>query len=232
MLFERGLLRYDTYTPTHNYLFHDYGEQSNGHGNNEWYKHKKERFRLMAIRRAKKILNLLDEQLPESHLANLGLYGLGKRRSLAQLQRFTHMDFKLKQGNEGAETVCLHSDYVTYDKSISPVANLYDEPANLDAQPEYPLRTQLKFVHQPTYDLPPNLDQPALGESDFVHHPASVARSPLSKLPSASLLFLLWVFGLVLWCLLFLNNPPSEFSTKKRSPRKAKPAKKRVYKDV
>ena len=225
--------RYDTYTPTRNYLFHDGGEQTNGHGNNEWYRHKKERFRLMAIRRAKKILNLLDEQLPESNLANLGLYGLGKRRSLTQLQQFTNVDFQLKQGNEGASTVCLHSDYIKYDKSISPVANLYDEPANLDAQPEYPLRTQLKFAHQPKYDLPSNLDQAALGDSDTAHHPAAVARSPLSKLPSASLLFFLWVFGLVLWCLLFLNNPPSEFSSSsKRAARKAKPAKKRVYKDV
>ena len=190
----------------------------------------------MAIRRAKKILNLLDEQLPESNLANLGLYGLGKRRSLAQLEQFTHMDFQSKQGNQGSDSICVHNDYVAYDKSISPVANLYDEPANLDAQPEYPLRTELKFAHQPTYDLPSDLDQAALGGSDFGHHhhPTSVTRSPLSRLPSASLLFLLWVFGLVLWCLLFLNNPPSgDVSSKVRAPRKAKkPAKKRVYKDV
>lgn len=191
----------------------------------------------MAIRRAKKVLNLLDEQLPESNLANLGLYGLGKRRSLAQLEQFTNMDFQSKRGNDGSDAICVHNDYVAYDKSISPVANLYDEPANLDAQPEYPLRTTLKFAHQPSNDLPSNLDQAALGESDFGHHqrnPTTIARSPLSRLPSSSLLLLLWVFGLVLWCLLFLNNPPSgEFSSKVRPPRKAKkPVKKRVYKDV
>ena len=187
----------------------------------------------MAIRRAKKVLNILDEQLPESNLANLGLYGLGKRRTLAQLQQFANMDLKSKRGNEGSDEICVHdNDYVTYDKAISPVANLYDEPANIDAQPEYPLRTQLKFAHQPNYDLPSSLDQVALGDGNLAHH-STVTRSPLSKLPSASLLFLLWVFGLVVWCLLFLNNPPSgEYSSTARTPRKTKPEKRRVYKDV
>ena len=187
----------------------------------------------MAIRRAKKVLNLLDEQLPESNLANLGLYGLGKRRSLAQLQQFAHIDLKNKQGNEGDTAICVHNDYVPYDQSISPVANLYDEPANLDAQPEYPLRTNLKFAHQPKYEVELNsLDQAAaIGELDH-HAPTLTADSPLSKLPSASLLLLLWIFGLVGWCLLFLHNPPSNELPKKRAPRKAKPAKKRVFKDV
>lgn len=190
----------------------------------------------MAIRRAKKVLNLLDEQLPESNLANLGLYGLGKRRSLAQLQQFTHMDFQSKRGNEGPDAVCVHrTDYVPYDQSISPVANLYDEPANLDAQPEYPLRTNLKFVHQPKYDTRVNnLDQAAaLGDNNLNRGSAITTKSPLAKLPSAPLLLLLWVFGLVVWCLLFLHNPASpEFPKKRKTPRKAKPAKRRVFKDV
>uniref|UniRef100_A0A7S3L6I9 Uncharacterized protein n=1 Tax=Amphora coffeiformis TaxID=265554 RepID=A0A7S3L6I9_9STRA len=230
---------YDTYTPTRNYLFHDYGTQPNGHGNNEWFGRQRTRFRLMAIRRAKKVLNLLDEQLPESNLANLGLYGLGKRRSLAQLQQFAHIDLKSKQGNEGDDAICVHNDYVPYDRSISPVSNLYDEPANLDAQPEYPLRTDLKFAHQPKHTAELNsLDQAAaLGDLDHHHHgpiTTPTSKSPLSKLPSTSLLLLLWIFGLVVWCLLFWHNPPPsrEIPKKRTPPRKVKPAKKRVFKDV
>jgi len=226
--------RYDTYTPTRNYLFHDYGTQANGHGNNEWFGRQRQRFRLMAIRRAKKVLNILDEQIPESNLANLGLYGLGKRRSLDQLQQFAHIDLKGKQGNEGDDAICVHDDYVPYDRSISPVANLYDEPANLDAQPEYPLRSNLKFAHQPKYDAEINsLDQAAaIGGLDRRGPVVRTNESPLSKLPSVSLLLLLWIFGLVLWCLLFLHNPVSGDLPQKKIPRKAKPAKKRVFKDV
>lgn len=227
--------RYDTYTPTRNYLFHDYNEQPNGHGNNEWFQRQKQRFRLMALRRAKKILGLLEEELPESNYANLGLYGLGKRRSLADLQGFSNLDFHSKRGNEGIDAICVHDNYVLYDKSVSPVANLYDEPVNLDPQPEYPLRINLKFAHQPKYkssnlaDIDLNL--PGSHAATSVHHEITHP-SPLSNLPPVSLLLLLWIFGLVVWGLLFLHNPPAGDGFMTSTTTKMKRVKKRVYKDV
>jgi hypothetical protein len=224
--------RYDTYTPTRNYLFHDYGRQDNGHGDNEWFHRQKQRFRLSAIRRAKKILSSLEEDLPESNLANLGLYGLGKRRSLEQLERFTNVNLKLRTDNIGPKMTCLHgSDYVPYDKSISPMANLYDEPANLDPQPEYPLRTNLVFAETTRQGHKGSLlDDTPVGAVSRL----AVRHSPLSKLPSASLLFILWLFGLVLWCLLFFRNPPvvETRATNVRKSRRSRPANKRVHKDV
>ena len=223
---------YDTYTPTRNYLFHDYGVQRNGHGNNEWFRRQKQRFRLEAIRRAKKVLNSLDEDLPEGNLANLGLYGLGNRRSLEQLQQFTNINLKAKTDNVGPNMICMHNDFVAYDKSISPVANLYDEPVNLDAQPDYPLRTNLKF---PPNTQPDNKHDSLLEQTvslgGLPHH-VVVQPSPLARLPSASLLFILWIFGLVIWCLLFLQNPPAADYTRAQKPRKVRPAKMRVHKDV
>jgi hypothetical protein len=233
------LFSYDTYTPTRNYLFHDYGDQENGHGDNEWFHHMKNRFRMMAIRRSQKVLNVLDEALPESNLANLGLYGLGKRRSLKQLEDFTKMNFSRKRGNEGKTEVCVHEDYVPYDAAISPVENLYDEPANLDPQPEYPLRTNLIFAQQPKHEsiAEQHWAQASLGEIDLSAVAAGgaaaiEAAAPLSNLPSPFLLALLWIFGLMVWCLLFLKNStsPTVLPTHRRKTKG--PASKRVYKDV
>jgi hypothetical protein len=61
--------------------------------------------------------------------ANLGIYGLGQRRSLDQLLDFTGIALPVneaseKHGNEGHS--CSNLDWVPYDASISPRANLFD----------------------------------------------------------------------------------------------------------
>ena len=66
--------------------------------------------------------------------ANLGLYGLGKRRSLKQLDEFATVDLKNKVGNIGADVQCSGHEWVPYDTNISPQENLYNNPDNLDPQ--------------------------------------------------------------------------------------------------
>jgi hypothetical protein len=46
--------------------------------------------------------------------------------------------------------------YVPYDNTISPTDNLYDNPNDLDYQPDYPLRTDLKYYErvEQVYEAP------------------------------------------------------------------------------
>lgn len=143
---------YETYTPTRNYVFHDYAvDQPNGHGNLEWFKNQKQRFRAASIERVKLMLeipfgeegNMKDERALRTARANLGLYGLGKRRSLDELQTFARVNFAYASSNAGKQAVCVHkaTDYITYDANVSPYENLHDKPDDLDPQPEFPLRT-------------------------------------------------------------------------------------------
>lgn len=130
--------RYDVYTPTRNIVFHDYGKQPNGHGENEWFKRQRDRFRQASIVRAKTMLQLPGGESDANDQANLGLYGLGKRRSLAQLSDFTNMDLKNKKGNAGPDLKCSGHEWVPYvDKKISPQENLFSNPDNLDPQVSY-----------------------------------------------------------------------------------------------
>ena len=125
---------YDVYTPTRNIVFHDYGRQANGHGENEWFNHQRDRFRQASIVRAKTILQISGGNLDVNDQANLGLYGLGKRRSLKQLSEFANVDLENKAGNVGANVQCSGHEWVAYDTTISPQENLYGNPDNLDPQ--------------------------------------------------------------------------------------------------
>ena len=61
----------------------------------EWLKPRFERFRQASLKRIRTHLELPDG-LEGYNLANLGIYGLGKRRSLKQLATFTGIDFESK----------------------------------------------------------------------------------------------------------------------------------------
>lgn len=127
-------LRYDVYTPTRNIVFHDYGKQPNGHGDNEWFKRQRDRFRQASLVRAKTLLQLPGGESDANDQANLGLYGLGKRRSLAQLNEFANLDLKNKKGNILPDLKCSGHEWVPYDETISPQENLFSNPDNLDPQ--------------------------------------------------------------------------------------------------
>ncbi|KAL7563395.1 hypothetical protein ACA910_016495 [Epithemia clementina (nom. ined.)] len=242
---------YDTYTPTKNYVYHDYGEQKNGHGDKEWFKKfQKNRFRVKAIDRAKMVLEIpsLSEEsdTPEADRANLGLYGLGQRRTLDKMKEFMNFSIDKDHGNNlerGSGCVEGHS-IVKYDATISPLANLHHEGATkLDPYPIFPLRTEPVFsAHdvntvELAKHLPDRLDtdhlEIALDENESpevveakdaaakhglstsklqhlaagLHHDPVAAVGPelleQSSLPPPSVLFVLWIFGLMIWYFLF-----------------------------
>lgn len=89
----RFLFSYDVYTPSRNIVFHDYGPNPGGHDMSEWFKQRRGRLREDSLGRIKAFLHIRGpEDTSETALANMGIYGLGKRRSLSQLYKFTGID--------------------------------------------------------------------------------------------------------------------------------------------
>lgn len=93
LLFPIALFRYDVYTPTQNIIYHDFAGNPDGHGPMEWLRPRFERLRQAALKRVRSTLELPDGQ-EGLNLANLGLYGLGRRRTLDQMSSFLHVDMK------------------------------------------------------------------------------------------------------------------------------------------
>jgi hypothetical protein len=245
-LWTRG---YDTYVPTRNVVFHDYETQPNGHGNNEWVKRRRDRFREAAIKRVKTVLQMQDGDSSIQSQSNLGIYGIGKRRSLAQFEKFVNMDLMRRLGNEDSRKICVGREFVSYDTSISPVDNMFDSPNDLDPQPLFPLRSNLTYYlrveinnNGVTPELVHNIEAAAArGDSvDAVINEALEAVAAqksgrnqafrrsfeqTSSLPDFGILFFLWLLGLVLWYWMFV--PLAGNGTH----RTAKP-KSRSFKDV
>lgn len=146
---------------------------------------------------------------------------MGKRRSLQQLSEYTNVDFKSFKGNVGATMQCVGAKWVPYDDSISPVDNLFDNPDNLDPQPEYPLRTQLTYyqqVEEALPDLDVDIGGGAVVPEPRPHADAFPVHESHKELPPFALLFVLWVFGLIVWCVLFLS-PGSSVTAKSHKKR-------------
>jgi hypothetical protein len=211
-------------------VFHDYGQQANGHGNNEWFKRQRDRFRQASLVRAKTILQMPGGEADINDQANLGIYGLGKRRSLEQLSAFTGLNFNGGRGHVGK--FCAGKEWVPYDSSISPTENLFTNPDNLDPQPEYLLRTNLIYYH------PTSMSQSLLlpDESDIG---IGSGLSPIGKeivpvtgntLPSLGVIFLLWLVGLVVWFTMFM--PKSFVSETKQRPTVTRKKSSDICKDV
>jgi hypothetical protein len=91
--------------------------------------------------------------------------------------------------------------YVSYDPNISPTDNLYDNPNDLDTQPEFPMRSELKYYEQVEQIIEPpvNFDFPESANSVVT----PIEQSPF---PAASTMFSLWFMGLALWCVYFMNS--------------------------
>jgi hypothetical protein len=132
---------------------------------------------------------------------------------------------------------CANLEWVPYDLNISPVDNLFDLPDNLDPQPEYPLRKNMVFFKEEERKPRPNLEMLAGDVSglekelipiEVGHLPDSLPTSVDSMYPPVTLLFVLWVFGLLAWCALFMEV---QFSGTSKTPRKNK-KKASSYKEV
>jgi hypothetical protein len=185
--------------------------------------------------------------LEDYNLSNLGIYGLGKRRTIKQLEDFmkiqmatktsrpqgvrdarglTHISFRFVDSSFLLilQASCIGDEWVPYDVNISPTDNLYDEPDNLNPQPEYPLRTELTFYEEEDGDASSIevLEGDLMGDASSAskdassssdesvissHNKALPSRQHVSPFPTASVLIPLWLLGLVVWFMTFGNTP-------------------------
>jgi hypothetical protein len=102
---------YDVYTPTRNIVFHNYKPNPGGHDASEWFKFHG-RLRKRTLRRIKSLFGLpVQADVPtDTDRANMGIYGIGKRRSLDQLNAFVGMDFASGKGNEEVRSFSVRND--------------------------------------------------------------------------------------------------------------------------
>ena len=211
---------YDVYTPTQNIVYHNWQQNPDGHGTNEWNHPRDQRFRDASLARIRSYLGV-PGGLEDYNLANMGIYGLGKRRTMKQLEDFLNIEMATMKSRP-KEAPCMGHQWVPYDINISPVENLFDKPDDLDAQPEYPLRTELAFYKEDIearHNLE-SLDRDIMEDSQQIPHP--------SPFPSTFVLLPLWLLGLVVWYMTFATGSASKAS--KTPARKAK--KKVSQKDV
>jgi hypothetical protein len=96
---------------------------------------------------------------------------------------------------------------------------LYEDADDLDPQPEFPLRTELTFYEE--------IDQPVGLQIDLGSDPILEQRKVYethqedsNELPVFTI-FTLWMFGLVVWCVVFVNQGGS--STMQKNKRRRAP---------
>eukprot|EP00532_Pseudo-nitzschia_australis_P006706 CAMPEP_0168169488 /NCGR_PEP_ID=MMETSP0139_2-20121125/3667_1 /TAXON_ID=44445 /ORGANISM="Pseudo-nitzschia australis, Strain 10249 10 AB" /LENGTH=532 /DNA_ID=CAMNT_0008086915 /DNA_START=155 /DNA_END=1750 /DNA_ORIENTATION=- len=201
---------YDVYTPTQNIVYRQPGGPSM-HGL-EWiikWAGRKSIVRNKSLKRIRSYLEILEKadenESPSSSaekLDNLGIYGIGKRRTLKQLDEFVGIDLTKRQ-SRSMDASCGNFQWVPYNwESISPMDNLYSNPNDLDPQPEYPLRTNLTFEekHYEQRSVLMDLffsDENPLAPLKLLRKKSSSPSQP-GDLPYGTLL-ILWALGLVLW---------------------------------
>jgi len=162
-MFTRG---YDVYTPTRNIVYHDYFQYQNvnkyGYLKSRTFSHS-EKEKRVSIKRVHNILGILrkdgdDAKFQKKH-GSFGIYGLGKLRSLEQLESFIGINLRDQRSNQEHPT-CSNLQWVPYNSNgndytirpnvnittrkllaISPMDNLYlHSSGDLDPQPEFPKR--------------------------------------------------------------------------------------------
>lgn len=210
---------YDVYTPTQNIIYHNY-QPNAGHPITEWMHPRDQRHKEEALARIRTYLGAPDG-LEDYNLANLGIYGLGKRRTLQQLEKFLDIDIA-NQVPRPQNAPCMGHKWVPYDMDISPTENLFTHPDNLDPQPEFPMRTDCVFYEE----VAANVASIDVLEGDIMGEfgegkSASETKPNTSPFPSAMILFPLWLVGLVIWYLNFASAPAS----RRKQPRKKTGAK-------
>lgn len=209
---------YDVYTPTQNIVFHKvFGNPAKLEWINNWYG-EKFLFLQNSLKRIRSYLEipLAEDETSTEKLDNLGIYGIGKRRSLKELNDFVGIDLETLT-SRSPDAPCGNFKWVPYDSAISPMENLYSNPDDLDPQPEFPLRTNLTFSDNSYGESMMNLDE----DSSSSSLRASVSADPLdpSRVPYGTI-FLFWILGLGVWCNMFVfssNQAPRPRRKKNKS---------------
>lgn len=122
---------------------------------------------------------------------------------------------------------CANLEWVPYDSAISPTENLYENADDLDPQPEFPLRTELTFYEEIEQPVGIQVD---LGQDPVLEHKAHVIHHKDSNELPVFTIFTLWMFGLVVWCVVFVHQGGGAMQPKRR--KKKKKGSSDTFKDV
>ncbi|CAJ1966491.1 unnamed protein product [Cylindrotheca closterium] len=200
---------YDVYTPTQNIIYHSFQPNPEGHRMTEWFHPKDQRHKDEALKRIRSYLGAPDA-LEDYNLANLGIYGLGKRRTLQQLEKFLQIDIA-NQVPRPRNAPCMGHEWVPYNMDISPTENLFKHPDNLDPQPEFPMRTECVFYEEEAANAASIdvLEGDIMGELGEGKDGSQQTNPHASPFPSGTILFPLWIVGLVIWYMSFASTPTS-----------------------
>ena len=120
---------------------------------------------------------------------------------------------------------CANRAWVPYDASISPIENAFEKATDLDPQPEFPLRTQFSFFVE--QESKPDKFMVTDGNPVAEQHAFPSVNRNSSNSPSFTMLLLLWILGLVVWCFFFVNTGGS-----RRAPRRRRTKNEEGAKDV
>lgn len=121
---------------------------------------------------------------------------------------------------------CANRIWVPYDASISPIENAFEKATDLDPQPEFPLRTQFSFFVE--QESQPDKFMVADGDPILEQKALPIANQQSNSSPPFTMLLILWILGLVVWCFFFVNTGGSS----SRSPKRRRMKKEEVAKDV
>ena len=188
---------YDVYTPTQNIVFHmnkKYGEyDSKGFRKNE-------RERKESLTRIKTLLQLPGGDNDEAAMGNLGVYGLGRRRTLSQLEAFCGIDLG---GRNTAEVPhCGKQEWVPYDLAVGPMENFYHGKGDgVDPNPIFPLRTVLNQIPK----VLTKEDEGRNLETDATDQGAAPFKT----------LLILWILGGFIWYSVFIKGTKTGGTRKK-----------------
>jgi len=208
-MFTRG---YDVYLPTRNIVYHQYGHYPSNINPMEWTSGwtDPEQDRALSQERIKTLLQLHGADGENKALqANLGLFGLGRRRTLKQLEDF--VGFKIAASHTGnREAVnnpskCDFLEWVPYDLTIPPTENLYEDADDLDPQPEYPLRTISKKQISTTSQQDAALHKIIGDVTNELGNPSEIHGLDSGSSDGDDILWILflWLVGMYIWYRLY-----------------------------
>ena len=207
---------YDVYTPSQNIVYH---KVFSNPAKLEWINNsfgEKFLFLKNSLRRIRSYLEIpfAEDEVSAEKLDNLGIYGIGKRRSLKELNEFVGIDLETMT-SRSPDAPCGNYKWVPYDSQISPMENLYSNPDDLDPQPEFPLRTNLTFSENRYGDSMVDLDDSSSSALGVSADPLDPSRVPYGTI------FLFWIVGLGFWCNMFVfSSKPSSRPRRKKNKSK------------
>jgi hypothetical protein len=205
-MFTRG---YDVYLPTRNIVYHQYGQYPSNINPMEWTSGwtEPEHDRALSQQRIKTLLQLHGANAENKALqANFGSFGLGRRRTLKQLEDF--VGFQLAASHTGNReainnpSTCDQLQWVPYDLTMPPSEHLYEDADDLDPQPEFPLRTTMSKKQQPSITSQDAALNKIIGDvTNELGTAASDGHASDSNLDGDDILWIipLWLLGLFIW---------------------------------